>query len=267
MWVFFQAGTTALMVASHSGHYDCVKELIMQGADINYQREVTSFHQLLSALFRCVNIWNRPEPKQARPSLLGESFVMLLWLLKSLSEHCVCEVFWKLSHSVVCVRAIKGCAEQKGCSHRRISPFLSSFPDRFYCFVLLLPAGPSWCGKAPVRIRCLHWIPDKGMRQWRRSQPLKCWVCCGALWCYLLLNVWRQQPVMKLTASSSDLCVLSERLCLPSCDRTAAPLSLWPVSVDTLKSWTCCWGMEPMCTTSWMWEPAVSPLSVSIPSG
>ncbi|XP_024114703.1 ankyrin repeat domain-containing protein 29 isoform X6 [Oryzias melastigma] len=35
----FKAGTTALMVASHSGHYDCVKELIMQGADINYQRE------------------------------------------------------------------------------------------------------------------------------------------------------------------------------------------------------------------------------------
>uniref|UniRef100_A0A668ACQ5 Ankyrin repeat domain 29 n=1 Tax=Myripristis murdjan TaxID=586833 RepID=A0A668ACQ5_9TELE len=33
-------GTTALMVASYSGHYECVKELIMQGADINYQREV-----------------------------------------------------------------------------------------------------------------------------------------------------------------------------------------------------------------------------------
>ncbi|XP_054586022.1 ankyrin repeat domain-containing protein 29 isoform X2 [Nothobranchius furzeri] len=32
-------GTTALMVASYSGYYDCVKELIMQGADINYQRE------------------------------------------------------------------------------------------------------------------------------------------------------------------------------------------------------------------------------------
>uniref|UniRef100_A0A3P9KJS6 Ankyrin repeat domain 29 n=1 Tax=Oryzias latipes TaxID=8090 RepID=A0A3P9KJS6_ORYLA len=39
-------GTTALMVASHGGHYDCVKELIMQGADINYQRETGS-----SALF------------------------------------------------------------------------------------------------------------------------------------------------------------------------------------------------------------------------
>ncbi|XP_023281104.1 ankyrin repeat domain-containing protein 29 [Seriola lalandi dorsalis] len=35
-------GTTALMVASYSGHYDCVKELIMQGADINYQRETGS---------------------------------------------------------------------------------------------------------------------------------------------------------------------------------------------------------------------------------
>ncbi|XP_049910413.1 ankyrin repeat domain-containing protein 29 isoform X3 [Epinephelus moara] len=30
------------MVASYSGHYDCVKELIMQGADINYQRETGS---------------------------------------------------------------------------------------------------------------------------------------------------------------------------------------------------------------------------------
>uniref|UniRef100_A0A8C6TK55 Ankyrin repeat domain 29 n=1 Tax=Neogobius melanostomus TaxID=47308 RepID=A0A8C6TK55_9GOBI len=35
-------GTTALMVASYNGHYDCVKELIMQGADINYQRETGS---------------------------------------------------------------------------------------------------------------------------------------------------------------------------------------------------------------------------------
>ena len=31
------------MVASYSGHFECVKELIMQGADINYQREVC-FH-------------------------------------------------------------------------------------------------------------------------------------------------------------------------------------------------------------------------------
>ncbi|MBN3321252.1 ANR29 protein, partial [Atractosteus spatula] len=29
------------MVASYSGHYECVRELIMQGADINLQREVT----------------------------------------------------------------------------------------------------------------------------------------------------------------------------------------------------------------------------------
>jgi len=28
------------MVASYTGHYECVKDLIMQGADINYQREV-----------------------------------------------------------------------------------------------------------------------------------------------------------------------------------------------------------------------------------
>lgn len=28
------------MVASYKGHYECVRELIMQGADINYQREV-----------------------------------------------------------------------------------------------------------------------------------------------------------------------------------------------------------------------------------
>ncbi|XP_051232537.1 ankyrin repeat domain-containing protein 29 isoform X3 [Dicentrarchus labrax] len=30
------------MVASYSGHYECVKELIMQGAEINYQRETGS---------------------------------------------------------------------------------------------------------------------------------------------------------------------------------------------------------------------------------
>ncbi|XP_047659174.1 ankyrin repeat domain-containing protein 29 isoform X4 [Tachysurus fulvidraco] len=35
-------GTSALMVASYSGHYDCVRELIMQGADINLQRETGS---------------------------------------------------------------------------------------------------------------------------------------------------------------------------------------------------------------------------------
>jgi len=34
-----QCGTTALMVASYSGHHACARDLIMQGADINYQRE------------------------------------------------------------------------------------------------------------------------------------------------------------------------------------------------------------------------------------
>ncbi|XP_025050334.1 ankyrin repeat domain-containing protein 29 isoform X1 [Alligator sinensis] len=32
-------GTTALMVASNYGHIDCVRELVVQGADINLQRE------------------------------------------------------------------------------------------------------------------------------------------------------------------------------------------------------------------------------------
>ncbi|XP_048696434.1 ankyrin repeat domain-containing protein 29 isoform X3 [Caretta caretta] len=32
-------GTTALMVASHYGHIECVRELVLQGADINLQRE------------------------------------------------------------------------------------------------------------------------------------------------------------------------------------------------------------------------------------
>ena len=35
-----QYGTTALMVASYSGHHECARELVMQGADINLQREV-----------------------------------------------------------------------------------------------------------------------------------------------------------------------------------------------------------------------------------
>lgn len=38
--VLQQYGTSALMVASYSGHYECVRELILQGADINLQREV-----------------------------------------------------------------------------------------------------------------------------------------------------------------------------------------------------------------------------------
>lgn len=38
--VFQQYGTTALMVASYGGHHECVRELVMQGADINLQREV-----------------------------------------------------------------------------------------------------------------------------------------------------------------------------------------------------------------------------------
>ncbi|KFO27134.1 Ankyrin repeat domain-containing protein 29 [Fukomys damarensis] len=33
-------GTTLLMVASYAGHMDCVRELVLQGADINLQREV-----------------------------------------------------------------------------------------------------------------------------------------------------------------------------------------------------------------------------------
>nr|XP_042119894.1 ankyrin repeat domain-containing protein 29 isoform X1 [Peromyscus maniculatus bairdii] len=32
-------GTTLLMVASYAGHIDCVRELVLQGADINLQRE------------------------------------------------------------------------------------------------------------------------------------------------------------------------------------------------------------------------------------
>ena len=35
-----QYGTTLLMVASYAGHIDCVRELVLQGADINLQREV-----------------------------------------------------------------------------------------------------------------------------------------------------------------------------------------------------------------------------------
>lgn len=37
---YSQLGTTALMVASYYGHIDCVRELVLQGADINLQREV-----------------------------------------------------------------------------------------------------------------------------------------------------------------------------------------------------------------------------------
>jgi hypothetical protein len=29
------------MVASYAGHIDCVRELVLQGADINLQREVS----------------------------------------------------------------------------------------------------------------------------------------------------------------------------------------------------------------------------------
>lgn len=35
-----QHGTTLLMVAAYTGHIDCVRELVLQGADINLQREV-----------------------------------------------------------------------------------------------------------------------------------------------------------------------------------------------------------------------------------
>lgn len=38
--LYSQLGTTALMVASYHGHIDCVRELVLQGADINLQREV-----------------------------------------------------------------------------------------------------------------------------------------------------------------------------------------------------------------------------------
>lgn len=38
---FVQHGTTLLMVASYAGHIDCVRELVLQGADINLQREVS----------------------------------------------------------------------------------------------------------------------------------------------------------------------------------------------------------------------------------
>lgn len=50
---FYQYGTSALMVASYTGHYDCVKELIMQGADINLQREVRQLSMLGRDLKLC----------------------------------------------------------------------------------------------------------------------------------------------------------------------------------------------------------------------
>lgn len=40
IFLYSQLGTTALMVASYYGHIDCVRELVLQGADINLQREV-----------------------------------------------------------------------------------------------------------------------------------------------------------------------------------------------------------------------------------
>ncbi|XP_042567700.1 ankyrin repeat domain-containing protein 29 isoform X2 [Cyprinus carpio] len=43
-------GTTALMVASYSGHYDSARELIMQGADINLQRE-QGHNEIVKLLF------------------------------------------------------------------------------------------------------------------------------------------------------------------------------------------------------------------------
>ena len=40
LFIYTQLGSTALMVASYYGHKDCVRELVLQGADINLQREV-----------------------------------------------------------------------------------------------------------------------------------------------------------------------------------------------------------------------------------
>ncbi|KAG8516796.1 Ankyrin repeat domain-containing protein 29, partial [Galemys pyrenaicus] len=39
LYPFQKHGTTLLMVASYAGHIDCVRELVLQGADINLQRE------------------------------------------------------------------------------------------------------------------------------------------------------------------------------------------------------------------------------------
>ncbi|XP_037662086.1 ankyrin repeat domain-containing protein 29 isoform X8 [Choloepus didactylus] len=39
LFVLHQHGTTLLMIASYAGHLDCVRELVLQGADINLQRE------------------------------------------------------------------------------------------------------------------------------------------------------------------------------------------------------------------------------------
>lgn len=57
-----QHGTTLLMVASYAGHIDCVRELVLQGADINLQREVSQVVYMnkndqvkLSAVFMAVN--------------------------------------------------------------------------------------------------------------------------------------------------------------------------------------------------------------------
>lgn len=86
----FQCGTTALMVASYNGHYECVRELIMQGGDINYQREVwweNNWLQIISALWahwvsRLQNLCTKQTKKTPRkfsPQAHTQPHIFGLW--------------------------------------------------------------------------------------------------------------------------------------------------------------------------------------------
>lgn len=87
----FQSGTTALMVASYSGHYECVRELIMQGADINYQREVwleNDWLRIISALWahrvsrlenRCTKQTTTKKPLESSVHKLSQPHIFGLW--------------------------------------------------------------------------------------------------------------------------------------------------------------------------------------------
>uniref|UniRef100_A0AAX7UTM9 Ankyrin repeat domain 29 n=1 Tax=Astatotilapia calliptera TaxID=8154 RepID=A0AAX7UTM9_ASTCA len=82
-------GTTALMVASYSGHYDCVKELIMQGADINYQREIFLLlpNTLVILVHPCVFMWQDGGTALTVASQYGHSKVVDILLKNGANVH------------------------------------------------------------------------------------------------------------------------------------------------------------------------------------
>lgn len=165
---------------------------------------------------------------------------------------------------------------------RQLCLFLPLPPDRLDCPLLRLPAGSQWRREAPLWVRCLHRIPNKGMQQrYNGSCGTAYYDACCVREAVIHAETKREtkcfpeyaaQAALEhgwdftdfLFAACSWFTIRNDLISCPLsgvcfCGRTVAQLSPLPLSTDIPRWWTLCWRMGPMSTTSWTWGLRFSP--------